>query len=187
MIDVSELVRLWPVISGVSDVTPPTLQSPPLKNGTLERDVELLREMLDVTKAERDSWKSLAQKVTALMENQSAKKRFLGAACRKLTVESGHSQNCAQWYVRARKAKFSAYEVTSFQGVLPRPTQVHYSPEWPPVSLVPLSLGHDVEHILVSAITIFPQHRSCHEKRTTTRAYVILRDGTFKARYPYIK
>ena len=29
MIDVSELVRLWPVISGVSDVTPPTLQSTP--------------------------------------------------------------------------------------------------------------------------------------------------------------
>lgn len=77
MIDVSELVRLWPVISGVSDVTPPTLQSaPPLKNGTLERDVELLSEMLDVTKAERDSWKSQVQKVTALMENQSAKKGF---------------------------------------------------------------------------------------------------------------
>jgi hypothetical protein len=31
MIDVSELVRLWPVISGVSDVTPPTLQSTPPK------------------------------------------------------------------------------------------------------------------------------------------------------------
>jgi hypothetical protein len=32
--------------------------------------------MLDVTKAERDSWKSQVQKVTALMENQSAKKGF---------------------------------------------------------------------------------------------------------------
>jgi hypothetical protein len=32
--------------------------------------------MLDVTKAERDSWKSQVQKVTALMENQSAKKVF---------------------------------------------------------------------------------------------------------------
>ena len=39
-------------------------------------EVELLREMLDETKADRDSWKSQAQKVTALIENQSAKKGF---------------------------------------------------------------------------------------------------------------
>ena len=42
----------------------------------LEREVELLREMLDEAKADRDSWKSQAQKVTALIENQSAKKGF---------------------------------------------------------------------------------------------------------------
>ena len=53
-----------------------TPKETPTNNSGLEREVELLREMLDETKADRDSWKSQAQKVTALIENQSAKKGF---------------------------------------------------------------------------------------------------------------
>ena len=53
-----------------------TPKETPINNSGLEREVELLREMLDETKADRDSWKLQAQKVTALIENQSAKKGF---------------------------------------------------------------------------------------------------------------
>ena len=39
-----------------------------------------------------------------------------------------------------------------FRGVPPRPTQVHYLPEWPPVSSVSLSLDCVVEQTLASQI-----------------------------------
>lgn len=47
----------------------------PIEASALEREVELLREMLDETKADRDSWKDQAQKITALIEDQSARKK----------------------------------------------------------------------------------------------------------------
>lgn len=42
----------------------------PFETSSLEREVELLREMLDETKADRDSWKQQAQKITALIEDR---------------------------------------------------------------------------------------------------------------------
>jgi len=76
-IEPSELFRIWPAITNSSNVTAEKLRyETPNKNSALEREVELLREMLDETKADRDSWKSQAHKVTALIENQSAKKGF---------------------------------------------------------------------------------------------------------------
>jgi len=47
----------------------------PLETSALEREVELLREMLEETRADRDSWKDQAQKITALIEDQSARKK----------------------------------------------------------------------------------------------------------------
>jgi len=76
-VDPSELFRVWDAITVKGNATPPMLErETPINNSGLEREVELLREMLDETKADRDSWKSQAQKVTALIENQSAKKGF---------------------------------------------------------------------------------------------------------------
>jgi len=76
VIDASELFRVWPAINSDSDVQSKMLgsETPNLVNG-LEREIELLREMLDETKADRDSWKEQAQKITALIEKQSSKKR----------------------------------------------------------------------------------------------------------------
>ena len=45
-----------------------------LRTGT--EIIELLREMLDETKADRDSWKEQAQKITALIEDRSIRKGF---------------------------------------------------------------------------------------------------------------
>ncbi|MDB3929676.1 hypothetical protein N9413_10845, partial [Paracoccaceae bacterium] len=39
-----------------------------------------------------------------------------------------------------------------FRAIPSRPTQVHYSPEWPLVSLVSLSLGYQVEQTLASPV-----------------------------------
>ena len=71
----------------------------------------------------------------------------------------------------------SRLSVQWLRGVLSRPTQVHHAPEWPPVSLVWLSLGYDVEQTLVPAIYYLPAP-ILPEKRRTTRVYVIIRDGT---------
>jgi hypothetical protein len=38
------------------------------------------------------------------------------------------------------------------RGVQPRATQIHHTPEWPPVSFVWLSLGYHVEQTLVPAV-----------------------------------
>jgi len=77
-IDASELFRVYTPIA-LETVEIERMETPketPINNSGLEREVELLREMLDETKADRDSWKLQAQKVTALIENQSAKKGF---------------------------------------------------------------------------------------------------------------
>lgn len=82
-IEASELFRVWPAVSGETDVTPPILRSEtPIETSALEREVELLREMLNETKADRDSWKEQAQKVTALVEDQSARKKGFWARLR---------------------------------------------------------------------------------------------------------
>jgi len=47
----------------------------PHETSALEREVELLREMLDETRADRDSWKDQAQKITTLVEDQTARKK----------------------------------------------------------------------------------------------------------------
>jgi len=73
IIEASELFRVWPSISNDSDVTQQKLQSEtPNKTSVLQREVELLREMLDEVKTDRDSWREQANKITALIENQSA-------------------------------------------------------------------------------------------------------------------
>jgi predicted site-specific integrase-resolvase len=84
IIEASELFRVWPAVSLDSNVTAQMLGSViPHETSALEREVELLREMLDETKADRDSWKEQAQKITAVIEDQSARKkgfwaRFVG-------------------------------------------------------------------------------------------------------------
>lgn len=84
IIEASELFRVWPAVSLDSDVTAQMLDGvTPHETSALEREVELLREMLDETKADRDSWKEQAQKITAVIEDQSARKkgfwaRFVG-------------------------------------------------------------------------------------------------------------
>ena len=76
VIDASELFRVWPAVSNDSDATLPMLRNEtPIETSALEREVELLREMLDDTKADRDSWKEQAQKITALIEDQSDRKK----------------------------------------------------------------------------------------------------------------
>lgn len=83
VIDASELFRVWPAVSGVTDETPSVLRNEtPFETSALEREVELLREMLDETKSDRDSWKEQAQKITALIDDQSAKKKGFWARLR---------------------------------------------------------------------------------------------------------
>lgn len=78
IIDASELFRVWAPRSDGTDVTVPTLPNEiPLETSVLEREVELLREMLDDTRADRDSWKEQAQKVTSLVEDKSARQKGL--------------------------------------------------------------------------------------------------------------
>ena len=76
IVDAAELFRVWPAVSNDTDATLPMLLSEThIETSTLEREVELLREMLDDTKADRDSWKEQAQKITALIEDQSGRKK----------------------------------------------------------------------------------------------------------------
>ena len=79
-IEASELFRVWPAISIGSDETPPILGSEtPSETSALQREVELLREMLDETKADRDEWKEQAKRVTLMIEDHSAKPKGLWA------------------------------------------------------------------------------------------------------------
>jgi len=76
IIEAAELFRVWPAVSGESDVTQPMLGIETLpETSVLQREVELLREMLEETRADRDSWKDQAQKITALIEDQTARKK----------------------------------------------------------------------------------------------------------------
>ena len=76
IIEAPELFRVWPAVSNDSDVIPLKLQSEtPNETNVLQREVELLREMLDEVKTDRDSWREQANKITALIEDQSGNKR----------------------------------------------------------------------------------------------------------------
>lgn len=76
IIDAAELFRVWPTVSNDTDVTSHVLGGEtPIETSALEREVELLREMLEETRADRDSWKDQAQKITALIEDQSVRKK----------------------------------------------------------------------------------------------------------------
>ena len=76
IIEASELFRVWPAVSGESDVTLKMLGSETSsETSVLEREVELLREILEETRVDRDSWKDQVQKMTALIEDQSARKK----------------------------------------------------------------------------------------------------------------
>jgi hypothetical protein len=80
IIDASELFRVWPAVSSDTDETLTVLRSEThVETNVLEREVELLREMLKDTKEDRDSWKEQAQKITALVEDKSTKKKGLWA------------------------------------------------------------------------------------------------------------
>ena len=73
-IDPSELFRVWPAVSKDSDVTQKILgRETPNETSALRREVDLLREMLDETKADRDEWKEQAKRVTLLVEDHNAK------------------------------------------------------------------------------------------------------------------
>ncbi|MEL7398537.1 MAG: hypothetical protein AAFN44_19415 [Pseudomonadota bacterium] len=80
IIQASELFRVWPAVSGESDVTSTILGSEtPSETSALEREVELLREMLEEARADRDSWKDQAQKITGLIEDQTTQKKSFWA------------------------------------------------------------------------------------------------------------
>jgi len=90
IIEASELFRVWPAVSLDSDVTTKMLdQVTPRETSALEREVELLREMLEETRADRDSWKDQAQKITALIEDQGTRKKGFWARL----VGGGEYQN----------------------------------------------------------------------------------------------
>jgi len=74
VIEASELFRVWPAISNDSAIPLPKLQNE-TRNETsvLQREVELLREMLGEVKADRDSWREQANRITTLIEDQSDK------------------------------------------------------------------------------------------------------------------
>lgn len=75
-IDPAELFRVFPRPSeNQSEEPKPTPQETTQETKGLEREVELLREMLDETRADRDQWRTQAQKVTALIEDQTEKRK----------------------------------------------------------------------------------------------------------------
>ena len=78
-IDPSELFRVFPKTGYTGREKPKPTPSYSLQktteNGALEVEVKMLREMLEETRADRDSWKDQSQKITALIEDQSARKK----------------------------------------------------------------------------------------------------------------
>lgn len=78
-IDPSELFRVFPKTGPTGREKPKPTPSESLQktteNGPLEVEVKMLREMLEEIRADRDSWKDQAQKITALIEDQSARKK----------------------------------------------------------------------------------------------------------------
>lgn len=82
-IDPSELFRVWPAVSSDSDVIPKILGGEtPNETSALQREVDLLREMLNETKADRDEWKEQAKRVTLLVEDHNAKPKGFWARLR---------------------------------------------------------------------------------------------------------
>ena len=80
-LDPSEVHRVWPMLQLASNDTGTMKQSvtpeTPNNDKALEREIELLREMLDKTEADRDQWRQQAQKVTALIEDNSQSQGLL--------------------------------------------------------------------------------------------------------------
>ena len=78
-IDPAELFRVFQKTGSTERAEPKPTSSEALRktteNGALEVEVKMLREMLEETRADRDSWKDQAQKVTALIEDQSARRK----------------------------------------------------------------------------------------------------------------
>ena len=78
-IDPSELFRVFPKTGSTEQGEPKPTPSESLQktteNGALEVEVKMLREMLEETRADRDSWKDQAQKITALIEDQTVRKK----------------------------------------------------------------------------------------------------------------
>lgn len=74
VIEASELFRVWPPITNEDNVTPKMLghETPP-ETSMLQREVELLREMLDDVKSDRDYWREQAGKITSVIEDHSRK------------------------------------------------------------------------------------------------------------------
>lgn len=76
-IDTSALFSVWGAVNNSSNAIPQSLgNEASCETSALQREIELLREMLDETKADRDSWKEQAQKITALIEDQRPKQGF---------------------------------------------------------------------------------------------------------------
>lgn len=78
-IDPSELFRVFPKTGFFEEREPkPTPLEDAQKttlNSALEVEVKMLREMLEETRADRDSWKDQAQKITSLIEDQSVRQK----------------------------------------------------------------------------------------------------------------
>ena len=66
-IEPSELYRVWPAVT--NDTGEMSGSVIPPETSALEREVELLREMLDETRADRDQWREQAQKITGFVED----------------------------------------------------------------------------------------------------------------------
>ena len=80
IIEASELFRVWPAVPNESDVNLPKLQREiPNEASALHREIDLLREMLDEVKTDRDNWREQANKITSLLEDQSAQPKGLWA------------------------------------------------------------------------------------------------------------
>ena len=79
--------------------------------------------------------------------------------------EDGGACGCDHGHCRVYA--ISRQSVQWFLCAQPRPTQVHHSPEWPPVSLVLLSPGYEIEQALVSPIWI--SHRTDLARKSAER------------------
>nr|WP_162623781.1 hypothetical protein [Paracoccus saliphilus] len=85
-IDPSELHRVFPFLSPNQSPTPsPEPVSTPIENHSntkgLEREVELLREMLNTAEKNADHWRHMAERQQALLEDKRPRglfKRFFG-------------------------------------------------------------------------------------------------------------
>ncbi len=76
IISASELFRVWPAVTNETDVSHTMLGSEtPNETSALQREVKLLREMLNKTEVDRDGWKDHANKITALLEDKTEKNR----------------------------------------------------------------------------------------------------------------